>query len=183
MQFLDNYKKEWYVIISKPRWEKKIGDNLTYLDIEHYIPLQKRLRQWSDRKKWVEVPVFSTYSFVRCTAKERLNVYNADGISRFLSIGGVLAKVSDAEIERIKKLLKYGENIELEEITNNSFIEGVEVEIIAGNLIGFKGIVSEKPKNGKKKIKILIESLNCFAKIEISTEMIALVSPAPLMVG
>ncbi len=183
MNFLDNKNKEWYVIITRPRWEKKVGANLTDLGVENLVPLQKQLRQWSDRKKWVEVPVFMTYAFVRCTAKERMKVYEAEGISRFLSIGGVLSKVSEAEIDRINRLLDYGKKIELEKLSANIFSKGEEVEVISGNLRGLRGIVSEKPKNGKKKIKILIESLNCFACTEISTEMLTAVLPNRLMVG
>ncbi len=172
MDFLNIHKKNWYVIITKPGWEKKVGKNLTSLGIENLIPLQKQIRQWSDRKKIVEVPVFMTYAFVWCTPVERLNVFKAEGVRRFLSIGGTLSKVTDTEIVRIKKLLSYERNIVVEELSASDFGEGREVEIVQGSLQGLRGKVFEEPKCGKNKIKILIESLNCFACAEVTTDML-----------
>lgn len=172
MDFLNIHKKNWYVIITKPGWEKKVGKNLTSLGIENLIPLQKQIRQWSDRKKVVEVPVFMTYAFVWCTPRERLNVFKAEGVRRFLSIGGTLSKVSEAEIAGIKKLLSYEKDIVVEDFSVSGFSEGQEVEIVHGCLQGLRGKVFEEPKCGKNKIKILIESLNCFACTEVTTEML-----------
>ncbi|MEO6221006.1 MAG: transcription termination/antitermination NusG family protein, partial [Ginsengibacter sp.] len=51
-------EKTWYVVYTRPRWEKKIAENLLRLGIEHYCPLNKVTRQWSDRKKKVLEPLF-----------------------------------------------------------------------------------------------------------------------------
>ena len=39
--------------------------------IESYLPLKKVLKQWSDRKKWVEEPLFRSYIFIHADLKGR----------------------------------------------------------------------------------------------------------------
>ena len=55
----------WYAIYTKPRTEKKACEELTCKGISTYLPVVKTLKQWSDRKKWVEKPYFPGYLFVR----------------------------------------------------------------------------------------------------------------------
>jgi len=116
----------------------------------------------------VEVPLFFNYAFVRCTEKERRKVFKADGIKCFLSIGGELAKLRDSEIVRIQRLLKYENDISIERITHG-FVKGQWVEINGGSLRGLFGEVSTDCGAGSKKVKIRIESLGCFACVEISS--------------
>ena len=66
--------KTWYAIYTKSRNEKKVSSLLAEQDIEHYLPLVKKIRQWSDRRKTVEEPLFSSYIFVHITEKEHLPV-------------------------------------------------------------------------------------------------------------
>ena len=49
---------------TRPRWEKKIASLLDSRGIENYLPLNKILKQWSDRKKIVQEPLFKGYIFV-----------------------------------------------------------------------------------------------------------------------
>ena len=53
--------KQWIVVRSKPRSEKVVYKELVSKNIEAYLPLLKERRKWSDRKKWVEFPLFSSY--------------------------------------------------------------------------------------------------------------------------
>ena len=58
-------EKKWYALYTKPRWEKKIDSVLIRKGVESWCPLQKIERQWSDRKKIIEDPLFKSYVFVR----------------------------------------------------------------------------------------------------------------------
>jgi transcription antitermination factor NusG len=165
---VDSLAKSWYVVVLKSDKIKLVGANLNKLDIENLIPLQKQIRQWSDRKKIVEAPIFFNYAFVRCTEKERCRVFKADGIKCFLSIGGDLAKLRDSEIVRIQRLLKYENDISIERISQG-FIKGQQVEINSGSLRGLLGEVNKDCGAGSKKVRIRIESLGCFACVEISS--------------
>ena len=61
--------KNWIVVRSKPRAEKIAHAQLLEKGIEAYLPLLKERRKWSDRKKWVEFPLFSSYLFARIELK------------------------------------------------------------------------------------------------------------------
>src|ERR1700759_2085013 len=63
-EYMIQQAKNWYVVYTKPRWEKKVAKQLEQKKIEHYCPLNKVQRQWSDRKKIILEPLFSCYVFV-----------------------------------------------------------------------------------------------------------------------
>ena len=98
-------KKNWYVVYTKARNEKKVALMLEKSGIEVYCPTVKEVRQWSDRKKTVEVPLFSSYLFVHLAPKERELIYAAPGVVRYLFWLNRPAIVKDQEIETLKSWL------------------------------------------------------------------------------
>ena len=98
-------KKKWYVVYTKARNEKKTALILEKSGIDVYCPIVKEVRQWSDRKKTVEVPLFSSYLFVYLAPKERELVYAAPGVVRYLFWLNRPAIVKDQEIETLKSWL------------------------------------------------------------------------------
>lgn len=56
-------RRDWYVLTTKPKFEKKVNQGLNKAHIINYLPLHKKLRVWNDRKKWVEMP--HIYSRIR----------------------------------------------------------------------------------------------------------------------
>lgn len=159
--------KNWYVLITKPRAEKQTGLKLTDIGIENFMPLHRELRQWADRKKFVEVPLFYNYLFVRTTFEDRIKVFGVDGLVKYLSIGGKAAQLTSNEIERVKKLCLYEGGITAEP---DYLSRGDEVEIQSGLLCGLRGrlILTE----GKKKIKITITGLGCCVIADIEKETV-----------
>lgn len=73
----------WYVIYTKPKWEKKVAEQLADAGIECYCPLITQVRQWSDRKKKVVVPLFNSYVFVRLEDCDRNLVFQSPGAVRY----------------------------------------------------------------------------------------------------
>lgn len=154
--------EKWFVIITKPRAEKKVGKSLDKMGITNYVPVQKQLRQWHDRKKWVEVPVFNSYVFVRIPEKERKEVFQIKSILKYLTFGGEPASLRPQEIERIKTLCGYTGEIILH---SNNFAVGEKVQVTVGPFIGFIGtLVSIESKD---KLSIEFPQLHCSALVEI----------------
>ena len=71
--------KKWHAIYTKARCEKKVLDQLRLRKIEAYLPLRTEVHQWSDRKKKVDIPIISSYVFVRISPDERKNIYPISG--------------------------------------------------------------------------------------------------------
>lgn len=154
--------KKWFVIITKPRAEKKVGKRLAEIGVENFVPLHKQLRQWHDRKKWVEVPLFGSYIFVKLEEKERNKVFDVVGVLRYLSISGKISILKDEELERIKTLCNFDGEIE---ISDTALEIGEKVMVMEGYFTGFIGTLISVAN--KDKIWIHFPDLNCFASVEI----------------
>lgn len=109
-------EKKWYAVYTHAKWEKKVASLFTLKNIENYCPLNKVVRQWSDRKKILYEPLFTCYVFARITDKERLSVLQTDGVINYVSWQGKPAVIRDAEIELIRKFLLEHGNVRLEKI-------------------------------------------------------------------
>jgi transcription antitermination factor NusG len=91
----------WRVVYTYPQQEKKIFNKLLALGMNAYLPLRKIVKQWSDRKKQLEVPLFPNYLFVKVPDIYRFRVLAIPGVTRFISFDGRLAAVSDKEMKMI----------------------------------------------------------------------------------
>ena len=96
---------KWLAIYCRPRWEKKVASLLTEKSIETYCPLNKVERQWSDRIKIVEEPVFKSYVFVKVSDLERTAVRMTAGVVNFVYNLGKPAVIKEKEIVLIRKFL------------------------------------------------------------------------------
>lgn len=125
-------EENWYVLITKPKHEKKVFYGLTNLDIINYLPLHKQQRIWNDRKKWVETVLFPSYIFIKIDKKCKNKVFEINGILKYLSNAGTAAILKEEEIERIKKLSSYLGEIEIAKSNIDHMIsEFLENEIIS----------------------------------------------------
>ena len=140
----------WYVVYTRPRWEKKIARVLDEKGINHYCPLNRVYRQWSDRRKVVLEPLFKGYVFVSLPEEQKWDILKIDGIINFVHWLGVPAKVRQQEIDTIKKFLYEFKNVEVSDIQLN---EKDTVKIIKGVMADYKGIIIEIIGN-KARVKI-----------------------------
>jgi transcription antitermination factor NusG len=111
--------KKWFVVHTKPRFEKRVTEIVTRKKIENYCPINKVLRQWSDRKKLVNEPLFPFLVFIKVTECELLSLKQIDGVINFVYWLGKPAIVRDSEIEAVKQFLDDYSNIRLEKIQVN----------------------------------------------------------------
>ena len=142
----------WYALYTESRQEKKVATRLAQLDIEVYCPLVIQVRQWSDRKKKVEVPLLPSYVFVKLEPNNREQVFQVSGVVRYLYWLGQPAIVKDAEIELMQKWLQ-------DKVTSFEIVgiqPGTLYEIPSGPFIGQKGIVE---KVNKSQITLVLQQL------------------------
>lgn len=134
MKLQESY--HWYPIYTLPRSEKKTAEALKKQGIEVYLPLLKTLKQWSDRKKWVEEPIFKSYVFVRISNKEYDKVLQTYSVVRFIYFSGQAAFIPQAQMDILQNYLS--DNY-APEITSEKLAKGQRVKIISGNLKGYEG--------------------------------------------
>lgn len=148
-----NINKHWIAVYTRPRWEKKVAQLLTNKGIENYCPLNKVVKQWSDRKKIIMEPLFTSYVFVYTSIDEYLSIKKTDGIINFVYWLGKPAIIKNSEIESIKTFLSDYTDVVLEKIDVNI---NEEVKIIHGPLFSMKGKVVEVQFNY---VKVMLPSI------------------------
>src|SRR3982751_4625534 len=129
MNLRTNVTKTWYPVYTNARAEKKAFEALSNKGVISYLPLHRQLRQWSDRKKWVEEPFIKSYIFVNIAEHAQADVLMTRGISRFLYFSGKPATMPDSQINELKLLMT--SSIDLE-ITEEDLQPGEKIIIKAG---------------------------------------------------
>jgi len=154
----------WYALRTKSRHEKQVRDQLERLGIEPLLPTVKRLSQWKDRKKEIEVPLFSGYCFVRFSQQDRLPVQKVLGVVEVVGCGSRPEPIPDEEIEALKTLM----NSVLPYDSHPYLHEGMMVEVVRGPLQGVQGILLRKEK--RHRLVIGVRLIQQAAAVEIDVQ-------------
>ena len=160
----------WYAIRTRSRHEKLVRDRLAAQGIEHLLPTVFRLSQWKDRKKEIEVPLFSGYCFARFSWPDRLAVQAVSGVVSLVGGGQRPEPIPDAEIDAIKTLMAS----DLPYDAHPYLREGMTVEVKRGPLEGVQGILVRKAK--RHRLVISIHLIQQAAAVEIDDADVAPVS-------
>ncbi|MBQ5689220.1 MAG: UpxY family transcription antiterminator [Bacteroidales bacterium] len=146
--------KKWFAIYVKSRSEKKVLKLLEDIGVESFLPLITRVKQWSDRKKKVEEPLFRSYLFVNIPLNDYYTVLNVNGVVKFITFEKKPVPVPENQIIAIKEYLN---DTELHSINYEDFKEGELVRVKTGQM---KDLVGRFVKiNGKHRVIIDIEAV------------------------
>jgi len=137
---LDNDIYQWYALYTKARAEKKVYEELRLKGLEAYLPLRKELRQWSDRKKWVEMPIINSYIFVHLPMADYRRVFESKGVVSYVSHKGKAVVIPSHEIEAMRRAVASNLSFSVETSTIH---KGQTVTIASGPLKGITGEVVE----------------------------------------
>lgn len=132
--------KSWYVLYVNVRHEKKVMHRLLEKGIEAYVPISRKLKQWSDRKKWVEEPLFTGYVFVKVTIAGMDAARFVPGVLNYLSFKSGPAVVREEEIEGLKFFIEKGYLLMEEERTVHP---GDKVILNLGEFRNFRGEIDQ----------------------------------------
>jgi transcription antitermination factor NusG len=137
--------------------------------VESWCPLQKIERQWSDRKKVIEDPLFKSYVFVRIDDTERAKVLMTDGVLNFVYYLGKPAVIKNDEVDTIKKYLAE-KDASIFIISQEGFKEETKIKVNHGVFMGNEGTVL---RGGKKKVYVKLESLGQVMVVEFPAEYLS----------
>ena len=155
--------ENWYVLYTKPRYEKKVAAKLGELGIKAYCPMLSAKHQWSDRKKVVSTPLISSCIFIQSNENERKMVFQVPGAVRYLYWLGSPAIVKNAEIEMMQLWLQ-GEVIDAKV---EKLQPGDQYDVKEGPFKGKQGIVQQVNKN---RLQLILTELGM--KITITRESV-----------
>lgn len=152
----------WLVLYTRPRYEKKVARQLAERGIEHFLPLREEMRQWSDRKKLVEAPLFPGYIFVRVDERQRIQTLETDGAMKYIHFNGRVAEVRPATIDALRLVVDARAPVSVEEA---GIALGADVHIRTGPLAGLRGrIIAHR---GIYRVGMLVEVLNQLVTVEV----------------
>lgn len=137
--------EKWYVIKTMSRAEKKTAERLDSLGFKNYLPLQTTIKQWSDRKKKIEVPLIPGVLFINCHETQLIGIYDIQGVHSILRLSGKFAVVREEEIHNLQLLLK--DRVDIAEEDFETILEGELVEVIQGPLQGIIATSIEHQRN------------------------------------
>ncbi len=160
----------WFAVYTNPRSEKKAHALLLEKGIDAYLPLQRTLKQWSDRKKWVEEPLFRSYLFVNIPPDRYFDVLNTNGVVRYITFEGKAVPVPSQQIEAVRMFLESGETgVE----DSGRYLPGQPVEVVKGPLKGLSGELVQL--SGRHKVRVEIGAVGQSIMVTIPVNQLRVV--------
>jgi transcription antitermination factor NusG len=153
----------WYAVHTMARHEKRIAAQFEEKNVCTFLPLLRQIHSWSDRRRVVEIPMFSCYAFVRMvqTVEERLKVLRTPGVLGFVGNERQGTSIPDEQIESLRKAIS-----EKVPFLPHPFINvGKRVRIRGGSLDGVEGILMRQ--GGDQSLVISVELLQRSVSIRV----------------
>jgi transcription antitermination factor NusG len=163
---IDEEKRQWYALYTRPRFEKKVDQLLLEKGIESFLPLCTTVRYWSDRKKKIQEPLIPSYIFVHANRTERLLSLQSSGVIRMIFFNNQPARIPDDQIENLRTVIEHGYNPQPFQYLNR----GDEVEVVAGPLRGVHGYFIEE--RGQEHLIISVHPIRQSVAIQVERSQI-----------
>lgn len=161
--------KQWYVFYTKSRQEKKVRDLLSKGGFEVFLPMQKVMRQWSDRKKKVDVPLFNSYIFVKDHEFRIPNILQTPGVAWNIRHNGKPAILREEEFELINRFITTGYFLESTGEVD-TFKVGDRAKVVDGPLAGVRGVLTGQDKN--QRFSILLEGIQQVIQVQLPASLL-----------
>jgi transcription elongation factor/antiterminator RfaH len=146
----------WYAVQTRARNEKVISERLQEQGLTTFLPLVREIRSWSDRKKKVELPLFSCYVFVKLAFgnnEARMRVYRTNGVFRIVNMGGEAIPIPEEQIEALRTVVTQQVSFSV-----HPFLKiGQRVRIRGGSLDGVEGVLLSR--DGDRTLIISIDAI------------------------
>jgi len=147
--------ESWFALQTRARHEKVAVQRLLDKGVTTFLPLVRQVHRWSDRRKTVEVPLFSCYLFVKLAPRnnEHLRVLTVDGVLRFVGNQGLGTPIPDDQIDTIRMLVE-----EQLPYCSHPFLKiGQRVRIRSGALNGVEGILVSR--SGERSLVVSLDAI------------------------
>ena len=136
-----NYTEpHWYAANTSANHEKRVAEQLSVRNVEHFLPVYSSVRRWKDRRVTLQLPLFPGYVFVRMSLCNRLRLLQIPGVARLVGFGGEPTPLEDQEIDSLRQGLSNG----LKATPHPYLTAGRRVRITAGPLAGREGVISRR---------------------------------------
>lgn len=154
----------WYAVHTRHQHEKLVARMLANKGFEVFLPLYSDLRQWRDRTKLVELPLFSCYVFLRGDLDRRLAILTTPGVHGMLVTAGKLAGIPEEEIQAVRSVVENRVKVE-----PHPFLKcGDLVRVKYGALRGLEGFLVRKKGQTRLIISVTLLERSVAAEVDAS---------------
>ena len=164
----------WYACYTRSRHEKRVDLLLGRRGIESYLPLVPRKRQWKDRKRVVEWPLFPGYVFGRFAQSELHEVLSVPGVATVVRSNGQLVAIAPEELENVRRFARALASQDAELEIRPFIAEGQWVRITEGPFEGVTGIVVAR--RTKRRVLVGLAAIGQGLEIDIDTRFLKAIS-------
>lgn len=165
--------KSWFAVFTAPRHEKRVEEHLRVREIESFLPLFQTRRQWKDGSRgMLQLPLFSSYVFVRIGRGERVPVLTVPGVISIVGGGRESLSVDDSYIDFLREGLRQGK-IE----PHPYLLSGMRVRIRSGVMAGMEGILLRKKNDFR--VVLTLEMIMKSVKVEVEMDDIEPIGRPP----
>jgi len=147
--------ENWYALQTQARHERMVAQRLRERGVTTFLPLVTEVHRWSDRKKTVELPLFSCYVFVKIMprAEDRLRVLTVSGVFNLVGVRGEGTPIPNDQISAVRTLVE-----QHMPWSSHPFLKiGQRVRIRSGALDGVEGILVSR--NGDRTLVVSIDAV------------------------
>lgn len=161
MSNTSKHERYWYVLYTRPRFEKKVDLALKRKELHSFLPLCSTVGLTANGKRKIEKPLFPSYVFVFTNLKEQFSALRTYGVARFVMFNGEPAQIPELQIENVRRLLGHPELINSE-----SYLDvGDFVEIVCGPFAGVKGKLIEH--HGSRRVLVGIDLIQQAVSVNV----------------
>jgi transcription antitermination factor NusG len=155
----------WYVIQTRPRHEQAVSRKLQQKGYRMFLPTYRSLRQWSDRRQEIELPLFEGYVFCRVALDHCWSIVSTTGVVRLVGTPGAPAQVPDSEVVSLQRIVEQRTRV----VEPCSYLHvGQFVRITSGGLVGIAGIVQSF--RGRLRVVVSVSLLQRSVAVELDNE-------------
>jgi transcription antitermination factor NusG len=166
-EFLWLQEVRWFALRTTPRHEKRVHERLLGRGVESFLPVWERWSRWKDRRKLVQLPLFSGYCFAHFAIQDRLDVITTVGVLGIVGSNRGPEPVEDEEIESLRRLIRSSLRFD----PCPSIKVGMRVEVVRGPLMGVRGVLVRK--DSKDRLVISVDLIRQGAAVTIDASDVA----------
>lgn len=166
----------WYACFTRSRHEKQVDGLLRRRGIPSYLPLVPMVRQWKDRKKVVEWPLFPSYVFGRFTLRQIHDVLVVPGVSTIVRANGYPTPIPDSELDNVRRFAQAAADTGVLPDLRPLITEGDWVRVVDGAFMGVEGRVLER--RGRRRVLVGLSAIGQGLEVDIASALLKVI-PKP----
>jgi transcription antitermination factor NusG len=143
---------KWYAVYTIAKHEKSVVTHLAHRNIAAFTPTLRQMHNWSDRNKFIDVPLFSCYVFIQAPEWREVHrvVRTVPGVLEWVGRKGEPVAIPNDEISVIRTITE-----EQLRASSHPFLKaGQRVRVRGGCLDGVEGILVEDGKDNRLVVSV-----------------------------